>query len=46
MSTSNCPRLKEPKSMTVDQQNAFLNDESLVMLFEKECAKKDATISN
>ena len=46
MSALNCPRLQEPKSMTIDQQNTFLNNESLVMLFEKECARKDATISN
>ena len=25
MSALNCPRLQEPKSMTVDQQNIFLN---------------------
>jgi len=41
-----CPRLQEPKSMTPEQQDTFLRDETLVMLFEKECIKKDATISN
>ena len=41
-----CPRLIKPKLLTSIQQNEFINDQSLIMLFEKACAKKDATISN
>ena len=46
MSGLQCPILQSPKLMTPEQQNDFLTSESLIMLFEKQCAKKDATVSN